>query len=125
MPKMNVHDMVRGLVRAAEFAEQEDGGKVWDDEVRIALDAARERGWGLHKIGSLDDPPEAISDFFKGVTPPSIEKMFPNFFEHMIGLLVQQAISKLPREKKVEVMRYLAEVVWPGSTTKREGNYGG
>lgn len=46
-------DMMRGLVRAAEFKEQENDGKIWDDECRKALDEARRRGWGKHKIGSL------------------------------------------------------------------------
>lgn len=62
-----VAEMLRGLVRAAEFIEQQDGGRVWDDEVSRALDAARRRGWGRHKVGSLDereiwlDGPQCIS----------------------------------------------------------------
>ena len=51
---MTVNEMIRGLVRAAEFKEQEDGGKIWDDEVRRALEEARRRGWGRHQIGQLD-----------------------------------------------------------------------
>lgn len=51
---MKTDDMIRGLVRAAESKEQQDGGKVWDDEVRLALEEARRRGWGLNRIGTLD-----------------------------------------------------------------------
>jgi len=127
MPKMTVQEMIRGLVRAVEFKEIDDGGKVWDDECRLALEAARERGWGQNKIGSLfedgepaaaDKPPSEIGRFLSGDIPPTLEKLIPNFFEQMIGILVQQALSKLPREKKLEVIRYLAELVWPGSTRK-------
>lgn len=50
-----VVEMLRGLVRAAEIIEQHDGGRVWDDEVSRALDAARRRGWGRHQVGSLDE----------------------------------------------------------------------
>lgn len=39
-------EMVLGLVRAAELKEQDEGGKVWDDESRRALLAAR--ALGLH-----------------------------------------------------------------------------
>lgn len=52
---MTVREMVRGLVRAAEFKEQQDEGRIWDDECRRALEAARERGWGLNRIGRLVD----------------------------------------------------------------------
>lgn len=45
--------MMRGLVRAAEFKEQEDNGKIWDDECRNALAKARELGWGENKTGFL------------------------------------------------------------------------
>lgn len=50
---MSVYDMVMGLVRAAEFKEKEEGGAIYDDDCRFALQAARLRGWGLGKIGSL------------------------------------------------------------------------
>lgn len=50
----DVEDMVRGLVRAAESKEQEDGGRIWDDECRRALDEARRRGWGKNKVGTLE-----------------------------------------------------------------------
>lgn len=50
-----VEEMIRGLVRAAESKEQEDGGKIWDDECRRALEAARRRGWGRNQTGNLDD----------------------------------------------------------------------
>jgi hypothetical protein len=53
LPLMAVNDMIRGLVRAAEYKEQDDGGKVWDDSIRKALEAARQRGWGKHQIGTL------------------------------------------------------------------------
>jgi len=52
---MTVQEMVRGLVRAAEFKEQEDDGKIWDDQCRRALEAARSRGWGLDRVGSLTE----------------------------------------------------------------------
>jgi hypothetical protein len=49
-----VLEMVRGLTRAAEFKEQQDGGKrIYDDECRRALETARSLGWGLNKIGTL------------------------------------------------------------------------
>jgi hypothetical protein len=60
---MTVQEMVRGLVRAAEFKEQEEAGKIWDDECRRALEAARARGWGLNQIGVLvdtEDLPDAV-----------------------------------------------------------------
>lgn len=118
MAKMTVHDMVRGLVRAAEFREQES---CWDDQCQDALAAARERGWGKNRVGSLDDPPEAIAEFLKDSPAISPEfrtalKMFPSMLENMVGLLVQQAVAKLPREKKIEAIKYIAELVWPGST---------
>lgn len=50
---MTVSEMVRGLVRAAESKEQDDGGKIWDDESRLALEEARRRGWGKNRIGAL------------------------------------------------------------------------
>jgi hypothetical protein len=53
VPDASVDDMVRGLVRAAEIRERDDGGKVWDDEVRVALDAARAMGWGKNRVGHL------------------------------------------------------------------------
>lgn len=52
---MTVQEMVRGLVRAAEFREQEEDGKIWDDECRRALEAARARGWGRNLFGALVD----------------------------------------------------------------------
>lgn len=54
---MKVEEMIRGLVRAAEFKEREDcdGGRLWDDECRRALDEARTRGWGRNQIGILGD----------------------------------------------------------------------
>lgn len=48
-----VVDMIRGLVRAAELKEQADGGKIWDDACRIALEKARELGWGKDQVGTL------------------------------------------------------------------------
>lgn len=51
-------EMIRGLVRAAELLEQRDGGKIWDDEARMALDHARELGWGKHTFGKLKLPTE-------------------------------------------------------------------
>lgn len=51
MPK-EVEDMIRGLVRAAELMEQGQGGKLWDDASRLALEAARARGWGKDKVGT-------------------------------------------------------------------------
>lgn len=48
---------IRDLVRAAELLEQRDPhGKIWDDSARRGLEAARERGWGNHQIGSLLGP---------------------------------------------------------------------
>lgn len=58
---MDTQSMIRGLVRAAEMIEQRDAEgqdalfkkEVWDDEVRGALEAARQLGWGNHRIGRL------------------------------------------------------------------------
>lgn len=52
---MTLNEMIRGLVRAAEFKEQEENGKVWDDEVRQALEEARRRGWGNSKTGKIEE----------------------------------------------------------------------
>ena len=52
--RKKLNDTIRGLVRAAEFREQEQGGALWDDEVRNALAHARELGWGKNQIGRLD-----------------------------------------------------------------------
>lgn len=49
----SVAEMIRGLVRAAETLEQRDGGRIWDDECRRALEEARRRGWGKNKVGSF------------------------------------------------------------------------
>ena len=46
-------DMIRGLVRAAELKEQEEGGEIWDDECCKALIKARKYGWGKNQIGKL------------------------------------------------------------------------
>jgi hypothetical protein len=45
--------MLLGLVRCAELCERDQGGALWDDESRVALDAARERGWGNDRIGRV------------------------------------------------------------------------
>lgn len=57
---MDTMEMVRGLVRAAEFKEQEDRGPVgasvsplWDDECRRSLEHARSLGWGKSQTGTL------------------------------------------------------------------------
>lgn len=50
---LSVNDMVRGLVRAAEFKEREEGGAIYDDDCRFALQAARARGWIYGATGSL------------------------------------------------------------------------
>jgi hypothetical protein len=55
---MNLNDMIRGLVRAAEMVEQRDGGTVWDDDVRRALAVARREGWGKDQIGVLTFDPD-------------------------------------------------------------------
>jgi hypothetical protein len=53
---MDVPTMIRGLVRAAESRERDEpSGKVWDDEVRLALEAARARGWGKNATGTLEE----------------------------------------------------------------------
>lgn len=51
--RFEVNAMVRGLVRCAEFKEEEERGKIWDDECRRALAKARELGWGKGQIGAL------------------------------------------------------------------------
>lgn len=52
---MDVYDMVRGLVRAAELKERDDSNfQLWDDDVMAALTEARARGWGMNRTGSLD-----------------------------------------------------------------------
>ncbi len=45
--------MILGLVRGAEMIEQRDGGSIWDDQVRNALVAARQLGWGAGRNGCL------------------------------------------------------------------------
>ncbi|HEY4266777.1 MAG TPA: hypothetical protein VGM94_01165 [Galbitalea sp.] len=52
---MTVLEMIRGLVRCAEFKEQEENGKIWDSSCRDALQEARRRGWGRHQIGHLGE----------------------------------------------------------------------
>lgn len=54
----NVESMILGLVRAAELKEQDEGGQLWDDESRKALEAARSLGWGANRVGSLARSPE-------------------------------------------------------------------
>lgn len=56
---MTVQEMIRGLVRAAEFKEQEEDGKIWDDACRRALEEARRLGWGRNQIGHLWTTEEA------------------------------------------------------------------
>ena len=51
-----IERMMRGLMRAAEFKEQEHGGVIWDDEIRLAFDTAHALGWGRNQIGSLTPP---------------------------------------------------------------------
>ncbi len=46
-------EWIRGIVRAAEMLEQRDGGQIWDDEARLALENARRRGWGKNQQGYL------------------------------------------------------------------------
>lgn len=59
--------MIRGLVRAAEVLEQDPNrapdGEIWDDSCRVALEIAREHGWGKHQIGTL--PMQPPPDFQK------------------------------------------------------------
>lgn len=57
---MTVREMVRGLVRAAEFKEQEDGDRIWDEKCRLALEEARSRGWGRDRVGSLVESADAL-----------------------------------------------------------------
>jgi hypothetical protein len=47
---MTDEEMIRGLVRAAELKEQDEGGVLWDDESRLALQEARLRGFGKNKM---------------------------------------------------------------------------
>lgn len=47
------NEMIRGLVRAAELREQAEGGRLWDDECRNALETARSLGWGKNQTGCL------------------------------------------------------------------------
>lgn len=49
----DVTAMVKGLCRAAEFREQEDGGRVQDDEIRRALETAKRLGWTRNRYGTL------------------------------------------------------------------------
>ncbi len=51
---MTLEEMVRGLVRAAEFKEQAEGAPLWDTECREALEEARRRGFGNGKPGALE-----------------------------------------------------------------------
>jgi hypothetical protein len=53
---MTLEEMIAGLVRAAEFKEQQENGMIWDDECRLALEAARRRGWGRGQTGTLSEP---------------------------------------------------------------------
>lgn len=52
-PWIDIYAMVRGLVRCAEFKEQEENGKIWDDACRNALRDARQLGWGSDRTGML------------------------------------------------------------------------
>jgi hypothetical protein len=52
---MTVLEMIRGLVRGVESKEQDEGGQIWDDEVRKALEKARQLGWGKNQTGILDE----------------------------------------------------------------------
>ena len=52
---MTFPEMIVGLVRAAESLEQRDGGKIWDDDSRRALEEARRLGWGKHAIGEVPE----------------------------------------------------------------------
>ena len=45
-------ELMLGLVRGAEMIEQRDGGSIWDDQVRNALETARQRGSGAGRGGS-------------------------------------------------------------------------
>lgn len=49
---MPTEEMIRGLVRAAELKEWDEGGAPWDDECRLALEEARRRGWGQNRVGT-------------------------------------------------------------------------
>lgn len=48
-----VDAMVRGLVRGVEIKECDEGGRLWDDATRTALEEARRRGWGRDRVGTL------------------------------------------------------------------------
>lgn len=50
---MTLEAMIRGLVRAAEFKEQDEDGMIWDDECRCALEEARRRGFGKSQTGEV------------------------------------------------------------------------
>lgn len=59
--------MIQGLVRSAEALEQDPNrapsGKIWDDSCRVALEIARDYGWGKGQVGSL--PMQPPPDFQK------------------------------------------------------------
>lgn len=116
---MTVNDMVRGLVRAAELAELNNGGDVWDTGVSHALKAARERGWGRNEVGSLREqqplpvPPASPSGFilnwkqtplgwqtrvmviYPGALPPGCSPVRP--------LSIRQIVDCRVREGSIEV----------------------
>jgi hypothetical protein len=61
-----------------------------------------------------DKPPPAIGEALK--TGDFGTALFPGLLDSLIGVLVAQAVKKLPKEKRLQAVRYLAELVWPGST---------
>lgn len=64
---MTNEEMVAGLVRAAELKEQGEGGSLYDDTARGALERARELGFGASKIGTLPTGKLSASEAVYGV----------------------------------------------------------
>lgn len=64
---MTNEEMVAGLVRAAELKEQGEGGRLYDDTARRALERARELGFGASKIGTLPTGKLSASEAVYGV----------------------------------------------------------